>query len=74
MDDRRGTLEPGKLAGVLVDDLAKVDLVIGGRYPVAQGGKVTIPRHSPEPRPGKAAAPAGANNRCIIRTIGDVFG
>ena len=55
MDDRLGTLEPGKLADVLVvdgrpderlDDLAKVDLVIRDGYSVVQGGRVVIPRHA----------------------------
>ncbi|HYL85620.1 MAG TPA: amidohydrolase family protein [Candidatus Angelobacter sp.] len=58
MDDRLGTLEPGKLADVLVvqgrpdenlDDLAKVDLVIRDGYSVVQGGKVAIPRHTVAP-------------------------
>ncbi len=61
MGDRLGTLEPGKLADVLVvtgrpderlDDLANVDLVIrDGRLQV-QGGVVTIPRHIQRPPPG----------------------
>lgn len=55
MDDRLGTLEPGKLADVLVvdgkpdenlDDLAKVDLVIRNGFTVVQAGKVTMPRHT----------------------------
>jgi imidazolonepropionase-like amidohydrolase len=55
MDDRLGTLQPGKLADVLVvegrpdeslDDLAKVDLVIRDGYSVVQGGKVVAPRHA----------------------------
>ncbi len=55
MDDRLGTLEPGKLADVLVvdgrpderlDDLAKVDLVIRDGYGVVQGGRVAISRHA----------------------------
>jgi imidazolonepropionase-like amidohydrolase len=54
MNDRLGTLEPGKLADVLVvdgrpderlDDLARVDLVIRDGYTVVQGGKVAVPRH-----------------------------
>src|SRR5579864_8684078 len=58
MDDRLGTLEPGKLADVLVidgrpdenlDDLAKVDLVIRDGYTVVQGGKVATPRHPVAP-------------------------
>jgi imidazolonepropionase-like amidohydrolase len=60
MGDRLGTLEPGKLADVLVvagnpderlDDLANVDLVVrDGRLQV-QGGQVVIPRHVPVPPP-----------------------
>jgi imidazolonepropionase-like amidohydrolase len=62
MDDRLGTLEPGKLADVLVvdgrpdenlDDLAKVDLVIRDGYTVVQGGKVPIPRHLVASPPNK---------------------
>ncbi len=61
MDDRLGTLEPGKLADVLVvngkpdenlDDLAKVDLVIRDGYVVVQGGQVVVPRHSALPMKG----------------------
>jgi len=63
MDDRLGTLEPGKLADVLVvdgrpdenlEDLAKVDLVIGNGYTVVQAGKLAIPRHTVAPPPKKA--------------------
>ncbi|PYT79926.1 MAG: amidohydrolase family protein [Acidobacteria bacterium] len=55
MDDRLGTLEPGKLADVLVvdgrpdenlDDLVKVDLVVRDGYTVVQGGRLAIPRHA----------------------------
>jgi len=62
MDDRLGTLEPGKLADVLVvdgrpdvnlDDLTKVDLVIRDGHTVVQGGKVAIPRHLVAPQPKK---------------------
>jgi imidazolonepropionase-like amidohydrolase len=58
MDDRLGTLEPGKLADVLVvdgrpdenlDDLAKVDVVIRNGYTAVLGGKVVIPRHTVAP-------------------------
>jgi imidazolonepropionase-like amidohydrolase len=61
MDDRLGTLEPGKLADLLVvdgrpdvslDDLAKVDLVIRDGYLVVQEGHVVVPRHRAEPLPG----------------------
>ncbi|MBC7898238.1 MAG: amidohydrolase family protein [Cytophagaceae bacterium] len=60
MDDRLGTLEPGKLADVLVvngrpdeqlDDLAKVDVVIRDGWVVVEGGKVVVPRHTPTPAP-----------------------
>ena len=60
MDDKLGTLEPGKLADVLVvdgrpdmnlDDLSKVDLVIRDGEVVVQGGQVVIPRHVPRPEP-----------------------
>jgi len=63
MDDRLGTLEPGKLADVLVvdgrpderlDDLAKVDLVIRDGYSVVQGGRITVPRHTVAQPPKKA--------------------
>jgi len=58
MDDRLGTLQPGKLADVLVvngrpdenlDDLAKVELVIRDGYQVVQGGHATLPRHTVVP-------------------------
>ena len=63
MDDRLGTLAPGKLADVLVvngrpdenlDELAKVDLVIRDGYTVVEAGKVTAPRHTVAPEPKKA--------------------
>ena len=63
MDDRLGTLEPGKLADVLVvdgrpdenlDELAKVDLVIRNGFTVVQGGKVAIPRHIVAPAQKRA--------------------
>ena len=56
MDDRLGTLEPGKLADILVvaghpdvtlDDLEKVDTVIRDGYVVVEQGHVVIPRHIP---------------------------
>ena len=62
MDDRLGTLAPGKLADVLVvvgrpdenlDELAKVDLVIRDGYTVVEAGKVTIPRHTVAAQPRK---------------------
>lgn len=62
MDDKLGTLEPGKLADVLVvdgqpdanlDDLTKVSLVIRDGIVVIQNGQVSIPRHVPVPPPGR---------------------
>ena len=64
MSDKLGTLEPGKLADVIVidgkpdenlDDLAKVDIVIRDGYLVIKGGEVIIPRHVPvvPPQPKK---------------------
>src|SRR5438309_7868487 len=67
MDDRLGTLEPGKLADVLVvdgrpderlDDLAKVDLVIRDGYRVVEGGRLAVPRHTAEGAWKSATAPA----------------
>lgn len=64
MDDRLGTLAPGKLADVLVvngrpeenlDDLARVDLVIRDGNVVVQGGQVVVARHK--------AAPMGARTK-----------
>jgi len=58
MDDRLGTLTPGKLADVLVvsgrpdenlDDLRSVDLVIRDGYRVVEGGRTVLPRHTVEP-------------------------
>ena len=60
MDDRLGTLQPGRLADVLVvsgrpdenlDELANVDLVIRDGYTVVEAGKVTMPRHAVAPQP-----------------------
>jgi imidazolonepropionase-like amidohydrolase len=57
MDDRLGTLEPGKLADVLVvsgkpdenlDDLAGVELVIRDGHRVVENGRLAIPRHAIE--------------------------
>jgi imidazolonepropionase-like amidohydrolase len=64
MDDKLGTLEPGKLADVIViegkpdsnlDDLANIDIVIRDGYVLVEKGQVVIPRHKPlpEPKPGK---------------------
>jgi imidazolonepropionase-like amidohydrolase len=61
MADKLGTLEPGKLADVLVvdgrpdrdiADLEKVDLVVRDGEVVVSGGDVVIPRHVPLPEPG----------------------
>jgi len=58
--DRLGTLEPGKLADVLVvsgrpdlslDDLTRVDLVIRDGRVLVEGGAVKVPRHPPQPPP-----------------------
>jgi len=52
MDDKLGTLEPGKLADVIVidgapdsdlDDLASLDIVIRDGYVVVENGRVVIP-------------------------------
>src|SRR5580704_11726638 len=61
MDDRLGTLQPGKLADVLVvngkpdenlDDLAKVELVIRDGYVAVENGHATLPRHTAVPMKG----------------------
>ncbi|MFN8572368.1 MAG: amidohydrolase family protein [Gemmatimonadaceae bacterium] len=60
MGDKLGTLEPGKLADVLVvdgrpdatlDDLGKVDVVIRDGNVVVRGGAVVLPRHTEEKPP-----------------------
>lgn len=60
MDDKLGTLEPGKLADVLVvngrpdenlDDLAKVHTVIRDGWIVVQNGQVQVAPHVPRPAP-----------------------
>lgn len=70
LDDKLGTLEPGKLADVLVvagnpdqrlDDLEKVDLVIRDGRVQVEGGRVIYPRHVPKAPPAPRAA--GAANR-----------
>lgn len=62
MDDKLGTLEPGKLADIIVvdgkpdenlDDLAKVDIVIRDGHLVVKDGDVVIPRHIPVVPPQK---------------------
>jgi imidazolonepropionase-like amidohydrolase len=64
MADRLGTLEPGKLADVLVvggrpdvnlDDLVRVELVLRDGYVVVEGGTLKIPRHAPKPPPSPRA-------------------
>ncbi|MGH9823432.1 MAG: amidohydrolase family protein [Blastocatellia bacterium] len=67
MNDKLGTLEPGKLADLIVvdgkpdsnlDDLARIDMVIRDGLIVVRGGQVVIPRHTPETAPdAKEAAP-----------------
>jgi imidazolonepropionase-like amidohydrolase len=61
MADKLGTLEPGKLADVLVvdgrpdsdvGDLANVDLVVRDGEIVVLDGQVVVPRHVPLPEPG----------------------
>ena len=60
MGDRLGTLEPGKLADVIVidghpevslDDLAKVYLVVRDGYVVVDQGHLNVPRHVPTSMP-----------------------
>jgi imidazolonepropionase-like amidohydrolase len=67
MDDRLGTLQPGKLADVLVvngkpdenlDDLAKVEIVVRDGYQVVVGGRIATPRHIAEKAWKSAVAPA----------------
>jgi imidazolonepropionase-like amidohydrolase len=62
MDDKLGTLEPGKLADVIavagrpdekLRDLANVDIVIRDGYLVVKGGEVVIKRHVPVVPPVK---------------------
>lgn len=70
MSDKLGTLEPGKLADVIVvrgrpdqnlDDLVNIDLVIRDGNLVLQNGQVVIPRHTPVPAP--QPRPASSQNR-----------
>ena len=60
LDDKLGTLAPGKLADVLVvegrpderiDDLLRVDLVIRDGEVVVEKGRLSTPRHLPVPEP-----------------------
>jgi cytosine/adenosine deaminase-related metal-dependent hydrolase len=66
MDDKLGSLAPGKLADVIVvdgrpdenlDDLQKIDVVIKDGQVAVRAGRVVIPRHVPVPLP-KPATPA----------------
>src|SRR6266851_6814485 len=66
MDDRLGTLQPGKLADVLVvegkpdenlDDLAKVDMVIRDGFRVVERGRLAVARHVVEKSGKPASAP-----------------
>jgi imidazolonepropionase-like amidohydrolase len=66
MDDRLGTLQPGKLGDVLVvngkpdenlDDLAKVELVIRDGYVAVENGHATLPRHTVVPMKGPEKRP-----------------
>jgi imidazolonepropionase-like amidohydrolase len=67
MADKLGTLEPGKLADVIVvagrpdqnlDDLAKTDVVIKGGYLLVKEGLLQVPRHvaAPLPKPSPPAS------------------
>ncbi|HYL98338.1 MAG TPA: amidohydrolase family protein [Blastocatellia bacterium] len=60
MSDKLGTLEPGKLADLIVvdgqpdanlDDLAKIDIVIRDGLVAVKDGQVVIPRHRPAAPP-----------------------
>ena len=60
LGDRLGTLEPGKLADILVvdgkpdqtlEDLTRVDLVVRDGRVQVERGQVVIPRHVPLPMP-----------------------
>jgi len=72
MGDKLGTLEPGKLADVLVvagrpdvdlDDLKKIDLVIRDGYLVIENGNVIVGRHVPVPMAGPKKSPGSASPR-----------
>jgi imidazolonepropionase-like amidohydrolase len=65
MGDRLGTLEPGKLADILIvsgnpesnlRDLANVAFVIRDGEVVVDGGRLFIPAHIPRPEPGDSGA------------------
>jgi imidazolonepropionase-like amidohydrolase len=64
MEDKLGTLQPGKLADVLVvrgnpddnlRDLENVELVIRDGYIVVDDGRIFVPRHVPVPEPAQRA-------------------
>jgi imidazolonepropionase-like amidohydrolase len=66
MDDRLGTLQPGKLADVLVvngkpdenlEDLAKVEMVIRDGYIAVENGRAALPRHTVVPMTGVEKKP-----------------
>lgn len=68
MDEKLGTLVPGKLADVLVvegrpderlDDLLRVDLVIRDGEVVVEKGRLATPQHVPVPEPTPRPAEAG---------------
>ena len=67
MGDKLGTLEPGKLADVLIvdgrpdvtlDDLARIDVVIRDGNVVIRGGAVVLPRHEQERPPSSTGQSA----------------
>ena len=69
MGDKLGTLEPGKLAHLIVidgrpdevlDDLARVDRVIKDGRVCVSGGQVVLPRHVSAPL-AKPSPPADVN-------------
>lgn len=67
MDDRLGTLEPGKLADIIVvdgspdedlDHLARVDLVVRDGHVVVEGGRLSVPKHLPVSMEPASRAPS----------------
>jgi imidazolonepropionase-like amidohydrolase len=71
MGDKLGTLEPGKLADVLVvagqpdvtlEDIAKVDLVMRDGRVQVQGGMIVTPKHQPM-APPPVTRPEGGDRR-----------
>jgi imidazolonepropionase-like amidohydrolase len=69
MGDRLGTLQPGKLADVVViagrpderlQDLAEVRWVIRDGEVVVGDGRVFVPRHMPQPEPAPRSTPPGS--------------